>query len=110
VIVGEGSEAHALRAQVLSSSLPRGVFAGRREDICSLTTELCVAVLPAVREAQGISIREAMARRGPVVARQSAASSEHHRVRSNDRDAREPRRGTYSSRPYSLILAYRRRR
>ena len=71
LIVGEGSEADALRAQ--AASLPRGsgdrvVFTGRREDISSLTAELCVAVLPSLREAQGITILEAMARRRPVVA------------------------------------------
>jgi glycosyltransferase involved in cell wall biosynthesis len=71
LIVGEGSEADALRAQ--AASLPhraagRVVLTGRREDISSLTAELCVAVLPSLREAQGISILEAMARRVPVVA------------------------------------------
>ena len=71
LIVGEGSDADALRAQ--ATSLPRGAarrvaFTGRREDISSLTAELCVAVLPSLREAQGISILEAMARRRPVVA------------------------------------------
>ena len=66
VLVGEGSEADALRAQ--AAPLPRVVFTGRREDISSLTAELCVAVLPSLREAQGISILEAMARRRPVVA------------------------------------------
>jgi len=68
LIVGEGSEADALRAQAASLSLPRVAFTGRREDISSLTAELCVAVLPSLREAQGISILEAMARRRPVVA------------------------------------------
>jgi len=68
LIVGEGSEADALRAQATSLHLPRVAFAGRREDISSLTAELCVAVLPSLREAQGISILEAMARRRPVVA------------------------------------------
>jgi glycosyltransferase involved in cell wall biosynthesis len=71
LIVGEGSEADALRAR--ADALPRAaarrvVFTGRREDISSLTAELCVAVLPSLREAQGISILEAMARRRPVVA------------------------------------------
>jgi glycosyltransferase involved in cell wall biosynthesis len=71
LIAGEGSEADALRAQ--ADSLPRGagrrvVLTGRRDDISSLTAELCVAVLPSLREAQGISILEAMARRRPVVA------------------------------------------
>jgi glycosyltransferase involved in cell wall biosynthesis len=71
VVVGEGSEADALRAQ--AAALPhavseRVVFTGRREDISSLTAELSVSVLPSLREAQGISILEAMARRRPVVA------------------------------------------
>ena len=71
LIVGEGSEADALRAQC--HALPpdarrRVVFTGRRDDISSLTAELCVAALPSLREAQGISILEAMARRRPVVA------------------------------------------
>lgn len=70
-VVGEGSEAGALQAQ--AASLGRGVarriaFTGRREDISALTADLTVAVLPSLREAQGISILEAMARRRPVVA------------------------------------------
>ncbi len=71
LVVGEGSEADALRAQ--AAALPRAagrriVFTGRREDISSLTAELRISVLPSLREAQGISILEAMARRRPVVA------------------------------------------
>jgi glycosyltransferase involved in cell wall biosynthesis len=71
VIVGEGSQAEALRAQ--AAGLPGGagdrvIFTGRREDISAITAELDVAVLPSLREAQGISILEAMARRKPVVA------------------------------------------
>jgi glycosyltransferase involved in cell wall biosynthesis len=70
-IVGEGSEADALRAQ--SASLGRSiseriVFTGRRDDVSALTADLTVAALPSLREAQGISILEAMARRRPVVA------------------------------------------
>jgi glycosyltransferase involved in cell wall biosynthesis len=71
LIVGEGSEADALHARcgaLPAAARRRVVFAGRREDISSLTGELCVAVLPSLREAQGISILEAMARRRPVVA------------------------------------------
>jgi glycosyltransferase involved in cell wall biosynthesis len=70
-IVGEGSEADALRvrAEALGAGVAdRIVFTGRREDISSLTADLTVAVLPSLREAQGISILEAMARRRPVVA------------------------------------------
>ena len=44
------------------------VFTGRREDIAAATADLDVAVLPSLREAQGISILEAMARRRPVIA------------------------------------------
>jgi glycosyltransferase involved in cell wall biosynthesis len=71
VIVGEGSLAHELQA--LAASLPRPardriVFTGRREDVSAITAELDVAVLPSLREAQGISILEAMARRKPVIA------------------------------------------
>ncbi|MEP6807843.1 MAG: glycosyltransferase family 4 protein, partial [Chloroflexota bacterium] len=71
VIVGEGSLDGELRA--LAASLPapardRIVFTGRREDVAAITGEIDVAVLPSLREAQGISILEAMARRKPVVA------------------------------------------
>jgi glycosyltransferase involved in cell wall biosynthesis len=71
VIVGEGSLDVELRAQVASLPAPardRIVFTGRREDVAAITGELDVAVLPSLREAQGISILEAMARRKPVVA------------------------------------------
>lgn len=71
VIVGEGSLEAELRAQ--AAALPRAasnriVFTGRREDVAAITGEIDVAVLPSLREAQGISILEAMARRRPVVA------------------------------------------
>lgn len=66
-IVGEGSEADALKARAAAVS-DRIVFTGRRDDVSSLTADLTVAVLPSLREAQGISILEAMARRRPVVA------------------------------------------
>jgi glycosyltransferase involved in cell wall biosynthesis len=71
VIVGEGSLEAELRS--LAASLPgragdRIVFTGRREDVAAITGEIDVAVLPSLREAQGISILEAMARRKPVVA------------------------------------------
>lgn len=70
-IVGEGSEADALRAQAASLGRAwseRIVFTGRRDDVSALTADLTVAALPSLREAQGISILEAMARRRPVVA------------------------------------------
>jgi glycosyltransferase involved in cell wall biosynthesis len=70
-IVGEGSACEALRAQ--ADALPavmrdRIIFTGRRDDVSAITAELDIAVLPSLREAQGISILEAMARRKPVVA------------------------------------------
>ena len=71
LVVGEGSEADKLRDR--ASSLGAHVadrirFTGRRDDVSALTADLDVAVLPSLREAQGISILEAMARRVPVVA------------------------------------------
>jgi len=71
VIVGEGSQADALKAQAAALGPPvarRVIFTGRREDVSALTADLTVAVSPSLREAQGISILEAMARRRPVVA------------------------------------------
>jgi len=70
-IVGEGSLRESLEAQ--ARALPKAVrdqivFTGRRDDISAVTGELDIAVLPSLREAQGISILEAMARRKPVVA------------------------------------------
>jgi glycosyltransferase involved in cell wall biosynthesis len=68
-IVGEGSETDALRARASGLGVAdHVVFTGRREDVASITADLTVAVLPSVREAQGISILEAMACRVPVVA------------------------------------------
>ena len=46
----------------------RVVFTGRRDDVSALTSDLTLAVLPSIREAQGISLLEAMARGVPVVA------------------------------------------
>jgi glycosyltransferase involved in cell wall biosynthesis len=70
-IVGEGSLEGELRRQV--EGLPaaaRGqvVLTGRRGDVAAVTSDLDVAVLPSLREAQGISLLEAMARQRPVVA------------------------------------------
>jgi glycosyltransferase involved in cell wall biosynthesis len=70
-IVGEGSLAAELRDQVEALPSPareRVILTGRRDDISAVTADLDVAVLPSLREAQGISILEAMARRRPVVA------------------------------------------
>ena len=71
VIVGEGSERDALEAQAASLPAPargRIIFTGRRDDISAVTADLDIAVLPSLREAQGISLLEAMARCRPVVA------------------------------------------
>jgi glycosyltransferase involved in cell wall biosynthesis len=70
-IVGEGSALDALREQAAAfpaAVRDRIIFTGRREDISAITAELDIAVLASLREAQGISILEAMARRKPVVA------------------------------------------
>jgi glycosyltransferase involved in cell wall biosynthesis len=70
-VIGEGSEADALRAQAAAlgrTVADRIVFTGRRDDVSAVTADLTVAVLPSLREAQGISLLEAMARRVPVVA------------------------------------------
>lgn len=67
VVIGEGSELAALkvRARAISDQI---IFTGRRNDVSALTADLTIAILPSLREAQGISILEAMARRVPVVA------------------------------------------
>jgi glycosyltransferase involved in cell wall biosynthesis len=68
-VIGEGSEADALRAQATALGVAsRVLFTGRRDDVSAVTADLTVAVLPSLREAQGISLLEAMARRVPVVA------------------------------------------
>jgi glycosyltransferase involved in cell wall biosynthesis len=68
-VVGDGSEADALRSLAASLGVAgRVVFTGRRDDISAITADLTLAVLPSLREAQGISLLEAMARRVPVVA------------------------------------------
>ena len=70
-IVGDGSLRGELEAQARALPAPardRIVFTGARDDISAITADLDVAVLPSLREAQGISILEAMARRKPVVA------------------------------------------
>ncbi|MEK6191335.1 MAG: glycosyltransferase [Chloroflexota bacterium] len=71
LLVGEGSQTDALRAQ--AGSLPlaarqRVVIAGFQTDIEAVTQALDVAVLPSLREAQGLALLEAMAARRPVVA------------------------------------------
>ncbi|HYL41366.1 MAG TPA: glycosyltransferase [Candidatus Binatus sp.] len=81
LVVGEGSRCDQLQAQAASLGLlgrdpadPRSelgrrvVFTGRRDDVPAVTAALDVAVLPSYREAQGLSILEAMALSRPVVA------------------------------------------
>ena len=69
LIVGEGSERDSLEAQadILGIS-GRVVFTGRREDVPAVTAALDISVLPSYREAQGLSVLEAMALSRPVVA------------------------------------------
>jgi glycosyltransferase involved in cell wall biosynthesis len=70
-IVGEGSAERHLGARVGAMSAEAAArvrFTGRRDDVAAITAELSAAVLPSLREAQGISLLEAMARRVPVVA------------------------------------------
>ena len=69
LIVGEGSRCDDLKAQAESLKIAhRVVFTGRREDVPAVTAALDVAVLPSYREAQGLSVLEAMALSRPVVA------------------------------------------
>jgi glycosyltransferase involved in cell wall biosynthesis len=69
LIVGEGSRRQALEAQARDLHVAhRVVFTGRRDDVPAVTAALDVAVLPSYREAQGLSILEAMALSRPVVA------------------------------------------
>jgi glycosyltransferase involved in cell wall biosynthesis len=69
LIVGEGSERGALERRAAARRVAhRVVFTGRRDDVPAVTAALDVAVLPSRREAQGLSILEAMALSRPVVA------------------------------------------
>ena len=73
LVVGEGSQRELLEAQASSLGLLDGrsssiTFTGRRDDVPAVTAALDVAVLPSYREAQGLSILEAMALSRPVVA------------------------------------------
>jgi glycosyltransferase involved in cell wall biosynthesis len=69
LIVGEGSQQKPLEAQVHALRIGESVtFTGRRDDVPAVTAALDVAVLPSYREAQGLSILEAMALMRPVVA------------------------------------------
>ncbi len=69
LIIGEGSRRADLEAQVATLGLGASViFTGRRDDVPAVTKSLDVAVLPSYREAQGLTILEAMALARPVVA------------------------------------------
>ena len=69
VVVGEGSRLDALHEIAREIGiLHRVVFTGRRDDIPAVTAAFDVAVLPSYREAQGLTILEAMAMSRPVVA------------------------------------------
>jgi glycosyltransferase involved in cell wall biosynthesis len=69
LIVGEGSRRDALEALARELRIAhRVVFTGRRDDVPAVTAALDVAVLPSYREAQGLTILEAMALSRPVVA------------------------------------------
>ena len=69
MIVGEGSRLDALHQIAREQGIERHVtFTGRRDDIPAVTAAFDVAVLPSYREAQGLTILEAMALSRPVVA------------------------------------------
>ena len=69
LVVGEGSRREELEAQAAAIGIvDTVVFTGRRDDVPSVTAALDVAVLPSYREAQGLTILEAMALSRPVVA------------------------------------------
>lgn len=69
LVVGEGSRRDALEVQAADLGIAdRVVFTGRRDDVPAVTAALDVAVLPSYREAQGLTILEAMALSRPVVA------------------------------------------
>ena len=69
LVVGEGSQREGLEAEAASLRIAASVtFTGRRDDVPAVTAALDVAVLPSYREAQGLSILEAMALSRPVVA------------------------------------------
>ncbi len=69
LVIGEGSRREALEVQAAELGLAGSViFTGRRDDVPAVTKALDVAVLPSYREAQGLTILEAMALSRPVVA------------------------------------------
>jgi glycosyltransferase involved in cell wall biosynthesis len=66
--ISAGTAGTAGAAVAAGAAGGRVTFAGRRDDIPAVTAALDVAVLPSYREAQGLSILEAMALSRPVVA------------------------------------------
>jgi glycosyltransferase involved in cell wall biosynthesis len=69
MVVGEGSMRDSLEHRAAANRVAhRVLFTGRRDDIPAVTATFDVAVLPSHREAQGLSILEAMALSRPVVA------------------------------------------
>src|SRR5436190_1537739 len=69
LIVGEGSRRDFLEQWAAAHRVAhRVIFTGRRDDVPAVTAALDVAVLPSWREAQGLSVLEAMALARPVVA------------------------------------------
>jgi glycosyltransferase involved in cell wall biosynthesis len=69
LVVGEGSRRAELETQAAALGIAGSViFTGRRDDVPAVTAALDVAVLPSYREAQGLTILEAMALSRPVVA------------------------------------------
>jgi glycosyltransferase involved in cell wall biosynthesis len=69
LVVGEGSRRADLERLARDFRIShRVVFTGRRDDVPAVTAAVDVAVLPSYREAQGLSILEAMALSRPVIA------------------------------------------
>jgi glycosyltransferase involved in cell wall biosynthesis len=69
LIIGEGGQREALEQQARDLRIAHRVtFTGRRDDVPAVTAALDCAVLPSYREAQGLTILEAMALSRPVVA------------------------------------------
>jgi glycosyltransferase involved in cell wall biosynthesis len=69
LVIGEGSLREALEDQARRLGILGSViFTGRRDDVPAVIAALDVAVLPSYREAQGVSLLEAMALAKPIVA------------------------------------------